>query len=89
MRVLIACEYNGCAMLYTLSEAGDLPRLEFEHATLLWAAVEMVKAGSSRGARRECIGCHPARTDGRNAAGLLRALPKRWRRNGVWPLTQS
>jgi hypothetical protein len=31
---------------YTLSEAGDLPRLEFEHATLLWAAVEMVKAGS-------------------------------------------
>lgn len=33
-------------LLYTLSEAGDLPRLEFEHATLLWAAVEMVKAGS-------------------------------------------
>jgi hypothetical protein len=34
------------ASFYTLSEAGDLPRLEFEHATLLWAAVEMVKAGS-------------------------------------------
>jgi hypothetical protein len=33
-------------LLYTLSEAGELPRLEVEDAAFLWAAVEMVKAGS-------------------------------------------
>lgn len=33
-------------LLYTLSEAIDLPHLEFNHAILLWAAVELVKAGS-------------------------------------------
>lgn len=32
-------------LLYTMSEAGVIPRMDEEHAILLWAAIDLVKAG--------------------------------------------